>query len=118
MSRRQQPLKRILKGFPIMMTRALLVAGGLLMASIGSALADGFTATVIDWDTTTRTITFHDLSKLADIPPTVSVPAGLSIGDSVTVEYEGSENGIEAINSITINSDIAKRMVPQAGKRG
>jgi hypothetical protein len=34
------------------------------------------------------------------IPGTVVVPDGLKAGDQVSVEFEGSENGIESIQSI------------------
>jgi hypothetical protein len=100
-----------------MMTRVLLVAGGLLAASIGPALSDSVTATVIDWDAAQRTITLEDFSQFASIPATVKVP-DMKPGDVVTVDYEAYDNGYDSINSITVNRDVAKRLVPQPGKRG
>ena len=71
-----------------MSARALLVAAGLLAASIGPALSDSVTATVTAWDAASRTITLEDLSQFAAIPATVNVPEDLAAGDQVTVDYE------------------------------
>jgi len=100
-----------------MLTRALLVAGGLLVASFAPALSDSVTATVMGWDAANRTITLEDLSMFMDIPPDVMVPPDLKVGDEVAIEFEASENGIEAINRIDITKDIAKRLQPGL-KRG
>ena len=100
-----------------MLTRALLVAGGLLAASIGPALSDSVTASAISWNAAQRTITLEDFSQFAGIPDTVKVP-DIKAGDVVTIDYEALDNGYDSINSVTINRDIAKRLVPQAGKRG
>jgi hypothetical protein len=111
-------LQRILKGFPTMTTRALLVAGGLLVASFSPALADSVTANVAEWNATTRTITLEDRSQFADIPKEVAVPPDLQAGDEVTVDYLAAEDGVEGYNSITVNRDVAKRLVPLPQKRG
>lgn len=95
-----------------MTTRAILVATGLFVLSFSPAIADSIAANVTNWDSATRTITLEDGSMFKDIPATVTVPAELKSGDNVTVDYEGSENGIDAINSVTINKDIAKRLRP------
>jgi len=100
-----------------MTARALLVAGGLLIASFSPALADSVTANVAEWNATTRTITLEDRSQFADIPAEVTVPP-LQAGDEVTVDYYADEDGIQAINAITVNTDIAKRLVPLPQKRG
>jgi hypothetical protein len=110
-------LQRILKGFPTMTTRALLVAGGLLIASFSPALADSVTANVAEWNATTRTITLEDRSQFADIPAEVKVPP-MQAGDEVTVDYLAAEDGVEGYNSITVNKDVAKRLVPLPQKRG
>lgn len=99
-----------------MTPRALFVAVGLCAAGLTPAVADSVTATVTHWDAANRTITLEDHSKFADIPATVSVPADLKIGDEVTVDFQGDEDGIAAYNSVTIIRDIAKRQVPK--KRG
>jgi hypothetical protein len=108
-------LQRILKGFPTM-TRALFVAAGLLAASFTPALADSVTAAAISWDAAQRTITLEDYSQFANIPATVNVP-DIKEGDVITVDYSALDNGYDTINSITVNRDIARRMVPPP-KRG
>ena len=101
-----------------MTTRVLLIAGGLLVASLSPALADSVTAGVTAWDATSRTITLEDKSQIINIPAAVTVPQDLKAGDNVTVDFEGDENGIAKINSVTINSDVARRVVPLPQKRG
>jgi hypothetical protein len=102
-----------------MSMRALFVAAGLLTTSLGPASADSVTATVTAWDAASRTITLQDQSQFADIPATVAVPPGLKAGDEVRVDFEGSENGIEAINGVQLILDVAKRQLPPpADKRG
>jgi hypothetical protein len=39
-------------------------------------------------------------------------------GDEVTVDYLAAEDGVEGYNSITVNKDVAKRLVPLPQKRG
>ncbi len=98
-----------------MSARALLVAAGLLAASIGPALSDSVTATVTAWDAASRTITLEDQSQFSDIPNTVTIPE-LNVGDQVTVDYQALDNGVDTYNSVTVIKDIAKRLVPN--KRG
>ena len=100
-----------------MMTRALLLAGGLLAAALTPAAADSVTATVLNWDAATRTITLEDYSQFANIPATISVPAELAAGDQVTVDYYALDNGVDTYNSVTVIKDIAKRLNPN-DKRG
>jgi hypothetical protein len=100
-----------------MRTRALFVATGLLAASLTPALADSVTAYIDAWDPASRTITFDDQSQISNIPATVTIPAGLEVGVQVTVDYEGDENGITAINSVTINKNVAKKL-PLPRNRG
>lgn len=101
-----------------MMTRALLVGCGLLMASLTPGLADNFTAEVLSYDPGLRTIIFEDLSQLSGIPATVAIP-DIKKGDVVTVDFEASENGYEAINSITVkNRAISRRLPPLREKKG
>ena len=100
-----------------MTTRALLIAGGLLVASFSPTLADQVTARVTDWNPATRTITLDDQSQFANIAKDVAVP-DLKAGDDVTIKYQADEDGIQAIDSITIDTDVAKRVVPMPQKRG
>ncbi len=97
-----------------MLTRALFLAAGLLAA--GPAFADSVTAAVTEWNAATRTITLEDRSQFAAIPATVAVPA-LKAGDEITVDYYADEDGVQAINAITVTKDIAKRLTPN-DKRG
>lgn len=99
-----------------MSARAFVLAAGFVVASLTPALCDSVTAAVTDWDAVNRTITLEDNSKISDIAKTVAVPS-LKQGDIVTVDYNGSENGIDSINSITVITDVAKRQVP-VPKRG
>jgi hypothetical protein len=111
------PSNRILKGFPTMALRALLAGAGLLVASFSPALADQVTAIVTDWNATTRTITLDDQSQFANIAKEVAVP-DLKAGDEVTIIYQADEDGIQAINSVTLDKEMAKRVVPLPPKRG
>ena len=36
----------------------------------------------------------------------------------MTVDYLAAEDGVEGYNSITVNRDVAKRLVPLPQKRG
>jgi len=107
----------ILKGFLIMTTRAMFVAAGLLVAGLTPAFGDSVTAVVVDWNQTTRTITLDDRSQFAAIPATVAVPKELRAGHEITVDYAADEDGIQAIYTITVNRDVARRLLP-SDKRG
>jgi len=100
-----------------MFARALLLTGGLFAASFSPALADSVTATVIDWNAASRTITLEDHSQFAEIPGKITIPADLAPGDQVTVDYEAYDNGVASYNSVTVIKDIAKRLTPN-DKRG
>lgn len=95
-----------------MLTRALLVTAGLLAASFTAAHADSVTASVMNWDAANRTITLDDKTMFVGIPAKTPVPE-LKTGDAVTVDFDGDENGVAAVNSVT----IAKELPPPA-KRG
>ncbi len=100
-----------------MMTRAFLLAAGLLAASLTPALADSVTATVTAWDAASRTMTLEDMSQFVGIPAKITIPADLAPGDQVTVDYEAYDNGVASYNSVTVIKDIAKRLTPN-DKRG
>jgi hypothetical protein len=98
--------------------RALLVGCGLLLASFGTASADNLTATVIDWDGASRTITLEDFSQFANLPKEVAVPGGLKASDRVAIDWDATEDGYATINSITvIDRDISRRLLPQPDKK-
>jgi hypothetical protein len=94
-----------------MSTRALLIAAGLLAASFTPALAESITANVANWDPANRTIVFEDRSALT-VPATTTVPADLGRGDQVTIDFDATEDGVQAVNSLTVIKDIAKRLLP------
>jgi hypothetical protein len=93
------------------------VSLGLLAASFSPALANSITATVDSWDASHRILTLDRRSQFADIPKEVAVP-DLTAGDRMTVDYYADEDGIQAINAITVNRDIAKRLSPPTQKGG
>lgn len=98
-----------------MKTHALLLGLGLLAASVAPALADSVTAAVNTWDAANRTLTLADKSQFMNIASEVAVP-DLRAGDQVTIDYNATEDGVQAINSITAHTDVARRQTPQ--KRG
>jgi len=85
-----------------MSIRAIILAGGLLAASFSPALADSITATVTAWDSAERTLTLEDKTQLVHIPAKVVIPPGLKANDQVKIDFAGSENGVEDIESITL----------------
>ena len=85
-----------------MSPHALFVAAGLLAASLTPAFADSVTAKVSTWDAASRTLTLEDQSQFVDIPGTISLPQDLAPGTSVTIQYQGSESGVDTIDSVTI----------------
>jgi hypothetical protein len=101
----------------MMTMRALSIAAGFFAASLTPALADSITAYVHEWDPANRVLTLEDKSQVANIAPTVTIPDGLKAGVQVTVDYQGDENGIVAVNSVTIIKDVAKKL-PLPAKRG
>ena len=101
-----------------MKTRALLVSVGLLLAASGGpAAADSVTAAVANWDAASRTLTLHDKSQFMGIAKEVAVP-DLRASDQVTIDFDATEDGVQAINSIVVNRGVAKRPAPAAQKRG
>ena len=83
-----------------MSMRATLAAVALLAASFTPALADNVTATVTGWNENTRTLTLQDQSQFVDIPGKIAMPQGLKAGDRISIEFEGSENGVDDIISV------------------
>jgi hypothetical protein len=99
--------------------RTLAAAAGLLIGSFGPALSDSVTASVKAWDSANRAIMLEDFSQFGGVPAKVAVPAGLKEGDEVVVDFEASENGVEAISSVRLIMDVAKRQLPPTPqKRG
>jgi hypothetical protein len=99
-----------------MTLRALTVATGLFALSMTPAMADAVTAAVAEWDAAKRTLTLEDQSQFTNIPAAIAIPNDLEPGMEVTVDYNGTEDGVASYNSVTVNRDVARRPVPN--KRG
>jgi hypothetical protein len=95
-----------------MLPRALVLATALVSVSVASASAEVVTADVLDWNASTRTVTLEDFSQFSEIPASVKIPSELKAGISITVDYEATDNGMASYNSITVNNEISKRVIP------
>jgi hypothetical protein len=82
---------------------AALVSSALALAA--PALADDVTSTVTAYDRVDGIIVLADKSVFALDVLTGEIPPTLSAGDRITIDYEGDEDGVSAINSITILSE-------------
>ena len=100
-----------------MKTHAFLVGLGLLAASVAPTLADSVTASVNNWDAADRTLTLSDKSQFMNIAKEVAVP-DLRAGDQVTIDYQATEDGVQAIDAISATRDIARQQTPATPKRG
>jgi hypothetical protein len=58
----------------------------------------------------------EDHSQFMNIPAAIATPNDLEPGMEVTVDYNGTEDGVASYNSVTVNRDVARRPVPN--KRG
>jgi hypothetical protein len=76
-----------------------------VLSAILPARADEVTSTVTAYDRVAGVLVLKDKSVIALDKMTGDAPATLSAGDRVSIEYEGDEDGISAINSITILSE-------------
>ncbi|GAB4536217.1 MAG: hypothetical protein Tsb0019_37620 [Roseibium sp.] len=85
-----------------MALRGFVLGAALLVAGILPAAADSVTATVNSWDSETRTLVLGDMTEFQGISENVSVPEDLSAGQTVTVIYEGTEDGVASILSIEV----------------
>jgi len=84
-----------------MSVRALLAAG-LLAASLVPASAENVTANVSHWDAQNRVLTLNDNSQFMDIPAKFALPSDLKAGSRVSVDYDASENGVDAITGVNV----------------
>ncbi len=73
-----------------------------LLAFTAAALADSTTGTVSAYDRLAGVIVLTDKSVYSLDSATIDIPPNLSAGDKITIEFEGDEDGISAINGITI----------------
>lgn len=84
--------------------RSAFLAAGLLAASLTPAFADSVTAKVNSWDAASRTITLEDKSQFVGIPGTAGFPQDITPGSTVTIQYQGSESGVDAIDSVKVGN--------------
>jgi hypothetical protein len=84
-----------------MSVRAALAAG-LLVASLVPASAENVTATVSHWDAQNRVLTLNDQSKF-DVPAKFVLPSELKPGSRVSIDFDASENGVDAITGVNVS---------------
>lgn len=73
-----------------------------LLSLSAPAFADSMTGTVAAFDRLAGIIVMTDKSIFSLDGAIVDIPPNLSAGDKITVDFEGDEDGISAINSIVI----------------
>ncbi|MCB1478533.1 MAG: hypothetical protein R3D43_02180 [Tepidamorphaceae bacterium] len=85
-----------------MQLRAAIAAAVLLAASTLAARADGtLVVEVTNWDPVNRVLTFNDRTQVANVTPDLGLPEDIKPGDVIVIQYEGGDNGIDRITSIT-----------------
>lgn len=85
-----------------MALRGFVLGAAFLAASLLPAAADSVTSTVDSWDPETRTLVLGDMSQFQGISEDVFVPEDLSHGETVTITFEGAEDGVESILAIEV----------------
>jgi len=85
-----------------MALRGFVLGAALLTAGLLPAAADSVTSTVDSWDPETRTLVLGDMSEFQGIPEDVFVPEDLSHGETVTITYEGTEDGVASVLAIEV----------------
>jgi hypothetical protein len=85
-----------------MALRGFVLGAALLVAGILPVAADSVTSTVNNWDSETRTLILGDMTEFQGISENVFVPEDLAAGQTVTVTYEGTEDGVASILSIEV----------------
>ncbi|WP_269580690.1 hypothetical protein [Roseibium sp. Sym1] len=85
-----------------MALRGFVLGAAFLAAGLLPAAADSVTSTVHHWDADTRTLVLDDMSQFQGISEDVFVPEDLSAGETVTITFEGAEDGVESILAIEV----------------
>jgi len=85
-----------------MALRGFVFGAALLVAGVLPAAADSVTSTVTSWNPGSRTLVLGDMSQFQDISEDVFVPEDLAAGQTVTVTFEGAEDGVDAILAIEV----------------
>lgn len=87
-------------------TNAAAAAILLTTIAIGTpAMANSASGTVKSYDRVSKVLVMIDKSVYALDGVKAEIPASLSAGDKISIEYDGDEDGITSINSITILSE-------------
>jgi len=68
----------------------------------GTVKADEVTGTVLAFDRVAKVLVLTDKTAYPLEVAISDIPATLSAGDQVTIDFKGDEDGISAINAITI----------------
>ena len=85
-----------------MYARTVLFAGGLLLAGFTATHAAEFvTAKVSSWNPASRTLVLGDATQFHSVPDTITLPDQLA-GQTVTVNFVATEDGIQKIVSINV----------------
>lgn len=93
------------------MNKQMILAAGAaafaiaVLSAVLPARADEVTSTVTAFDRVAGVLVLKDKSIFALDKLNGDAPATLSAGDRISIDYEGDEDGISAINSITILSE-------------
>jgi hypothetical protein len=87
-----------------MALRGFVLGAAFLAAGLVPAVADSMTASVETWNPTTRTLVLSDKTQFQGIAEDVFVPEDLSAGETITITFEGSEDGVAAILAIGVQS--------------
>lgn len=85
-----------------MALRGFVLGAALLAAGLLPAAADSVTSTVDSWDPDSRTLVLGDMSEFQGISEDVFVPEDLSHGETVTITYEGTEDGVASVLSVEV----------------
>nr|MEC9418478.1 hypothetical protein [Pseudomonadota bacterium] len=85
-----------------MAIRGFVLGAAFLAAGLAPATADSVTTSVETWNPATRTLVLSDKTQFQTISSSVAVPDTLAAGKTVTIHYNGSENGVDSILSIEV----------------
>lgn len=69
------------------------------------AFADVLTSRVVSWNVKTHQLTLSDKSQFNLDPTQVALPASFTPGETVQISYVSDEDGVSAINSVTVLPD-------------
>ncbi|MCK7612630.1 hypothetical protein [Roseibium sediminicola] len=85
-----------------MALRGFVLGAAFLAIGLLPAAADSVTSTVDSWDPDSRTLVLGDMSQFQGISEDIFIPEDLSHGETVTITYEGTEDGVASVLSVEI----------------